>query len=325
MKRRDFIKLAGVAAGTWPVAAYAQQQEMPVVGFLSGRAPAEAVATTDAFRDGLRESGYVDNKNVSIEYRWAGGKYDRLPILAAELIQRRVAVIFATGGAELAAKSATSSIPVVFTTGGDPVELGLVSSLNRPDGNLTGVTFLASGLGEKQVDLLRRFAPKASRIAMLANPTYRPTAAEIRDVQTGAGKLGLRLDVLNASTSGEIDAAFAVLGRELPDALVIGGDPVLLGMRDQIVHLAADHALPAIYPQREYVDAGGLMSYGTSLLSGYKQTGIYAGKILAGAKPAALPVLQPTQFDLVINLKTAKALGVVMPDALLVAANDLIE
>jgi putative tryptophan/tyrosine transport system substrate-binding protein len=325
VKRRDFITLVGAAAGAWPIASLAQQQEVPVVGFLSGRSLAEAAATADAFRRGLREAGYLDAKNVSIEYRWAEGKYERLPILAAELVSRQVAVIFATGGAELAAKSATSTIPIVFTTGGDPVELGLVSSINRPEGNMTGVTFLASGLGEKQLDLLRQFAPNASRIALLVNPDYRPTTAEIRDVQTGASKLGLDVHVLNASTDLEIDTAFVAIGRARPDALVIGGDPVLLGKRKQIISLAANHALPTIYPQREYVDAGGLMSYGTSLLDGYRQTGIYTGKILTGIKPAALPVMQPTQFDLVINLRTAKALGLAMPNTLLVTANEVIE
>jgi putative ABC transport system substrate-binding protein len=325
VKRRDFIALVGTVAGAWPIAALAQQQEVAVVGFLSGRSSAEAAATADAFRGGLREAGYLDAKNVSIEYRWAEGKYERLPLLAAELVSRQVAVIFATGGAELAAKSATSTIPIVFTTGGDPVELGLVSSINRPEGNMTGVTFLASGLGEKQLDLLRQFAPNASRIALLVNPDYRPTTAEIRDVQTGASKLGLDVHVLNASTDLEIDTAFVALGRQRPDALVIGGDPVLLGKRKQIISLAASHTLPTIYPQREYVDAGGLMSYGTSLLDGYRQTGIYTGKILTGIKPAALPVMQPTQFDLVINLRTAKALGLAMPNTLLVTANEVIE
>jgi putative tryptophan/tyrosine transport system substrate-binding protein len=325
MKRRDFITLVGGAAAAWPLAAHAQQQAIPVVGFLSGRSLAEAASTATAFREGLSEAGFFDAKNVSIEYRWAEGRYDKLPTLAAELIGRQVSVIFATGGAELAAKSATTTIPIVFTTGGDPVELGLVSSISRPEGNMTGVTFLASGLGEKQLDLLRQFAPNASKIALLVNPTYHPTASEIHDVQVGASKLGLDVHVLNASTGIEIDAAFTALGRDRPDALVIGGDPILLGKRDQIVPLAASYAIPTIYPQREYVDAGGLMSYGTSLLDGYRQTGIYTGKILTGIKPTALPVLQPTQFDLVINLKAAKALGLVMPNVLLVAANEVIE
>ena len=325
MRRRDFIRLVGTAAGAWPLRVHALQQETPVIGFLSGRLPAEAATAADAFRDGLGRAGYLDGKNVSIEYRWAEGKYDRLPSLAAELIASKVAVIVATGGAELVAKAATSAIPIVFTTGGDPVELGLVSSLNRPEGNVTGVTFLASVLVEKQLDLLRQFAPNVSRIAMLVNPTYRPTAAQIRDLQSAARKLALRVDILNASTASEIDAAFATLGRDPPDALVVAGDPVLLGKRDQIVPLAASHALPTIYPQREYVDAGGLMSYGTGVLQGYRQAGVYAGKILAGIKPTELPVLQPTQFDLIINLKTAKAMGLVIPNALLVAAEEIIE
>jgi putative tryptophan/tyrosine transport system substrate-binding protein len=325
MRRREFLGLLGGAAATaWPIALRAQQA-MPVVGFLSGRSLGEAASAVGAFRQGLSDAGYVEAKNVTIEYRWADGRYDRMPAMAAELVGRQVSVIAATGGAELAAKAATTTIPIVFTTGGDPVELGLVASLNRPGGNLTGVTFLASGLGAKRLELLSQFAPNATTIAMLMNPTYQPTAAEIRDVQAAARTLGLRINVLNASTGGEIDAAFATMGRERPDALIVGGDPVLLSRRDQLVPLAAGHTLPTIYPQREYVDAGGLMSYGTSVIDGYRQTGVYTGKILAGMKPAALPVLQPTKLDLVINLRAAKALGLVMPNALLVAADEVIE
>jgi putative tryptophan/tyrosine transport system substrate-binding protein len=324
MKRREFITLISGAAVAWPVLTRAQQA-IPVVGFLSGRSLKEAAATTTAFRQGLSEAGYVEAKNVTIEYRWADGRYDRLPAMAAELVDRQVAVIAASGGAELAAKSATTTIPIVFTTGGDPVEIGLVASLNRPGGNRTGVTFLASDLGAKRLELLRQFAPNATRIAMLMNPTYRPTAAEVRDVQVAARTLGLQIEVANASTASEIDAAFAIFERERPDALVVGGDPVLLSRRDQVVPLAASHVLPTIYPQREYVDAGGLMSYGTSLIDGYRQIGVYTGKILAGTMPSALPVLQPTKFDLVVNLKTAKALGLATPNALLVAADEVIE
>ena len=323
MQRRGFITLLGGAA-VWPLAVRAQQA-MPVIGFLSGRSLKEATSSVAAFRRGLSDAGYVEAKNVTIEYRWADGRYDRLPAMAAELVSRQVAVIAASGGAELAAKAATTATPVVFTTGGDPVELGLVDSLNRPGGNRTGITFLASDLGAKRLELLRQFAPKAIRIAMLMNPTYRPTAAEVRDVQAAARTLGLQIEVANASTGSEIDAAFATFERERPDALVVGGDPVLLSRRDQVVPLAASHTLPAIYPQREYVDAGGLMSYGTSLIDGYRQIGVYTGKILAGTMPAALPVLQPTKFDLVVNLKTAKALGLTTPNALLVAADEVIE
>jgi putative ABC transport system substrate-binding protein len=325
MRRREFLGLlSGAAATSWPITLRAQQA-LPVVGFLSGRSFAEATSSVDAFRHGLGEAGYVEAKNVTIEYRWAEGRYDRLPAMAAELVGHQVAVIAATGGAELAAKKATTTIPIVFTTGGDPVELGLVGSLNRPDGNLTGVTFLASDLGAKRLGLLRQFALNATTIAMLMNPTYRPTAAEVRDVQDAARALGLQINVANASTGGEIDAAFATFGRERPDALIVGGDPVLLGQRDRVVSLAASLTIPTIYPQREYVDAGGLMSYGTSLNDGYRQTGAYTGKILAGVQPAALPVLRPTKFDMVLNLKTAKALGLVTPNALLVAADEVIE
>jgi putative ABC transport system substrate-binding protein len=324
MRRREFMAGLGTAAATWPLAAGAQQP-MPVIGFLSGRSLKEATSSVAAFRQGLNDAGYVEAKNVTIEYRWADGVYDRLPAMAADLVSRQVAAIAASGGAELAAKAATTTIPIVFTTGGDPVELGLVNSLNRPGGNRTGVTFLASDLGAKRLELLRQFAPNATRIAMLMNPTYRPTAAEVRDVQAAARTLGLQVKIANASTGGEIDAAFATFESEQPDALVVGGDPVLLSRRDQVVPLAASHILPTIYPQREYVDAGGLMSYGASLIDGYRQVGVYTGKILAGTMPAALPVLQPTKFDLVVNLKTAKALGLATPNALLVAADEAIE
>jgi putative ABC transport system substrate-binding protein len=324
MKRRAFIRLLGGMA-TWPLGAQAQQSAMPVVGFLSGRSSDEAASAVTAFRQGLAELGYVEGRNVIIEYRWAEGRYDRVPALAAELVARRVSLIAAVGGSELGAKAATATIPIVFTTGGDPVELGLVASLNKPGGNITGVTVLASDLGAKRLGLLRQFAPNASGIGMLMNPDYPSTATEVREVQAAARSLGVHINVLNASTSREIDAAFATFGRERPDALFVGGDPFLLGRREQLVSLAASQALPTIYPQREYVDAGGLMSYGTSLADGYRQVGAYAGKILAGAKPASLPVLQPTKFDLVINLGTAKKLGLTIPTGVLALADEVIE
>src|SRR5262249_40284957 len=294
MRRRDFITIIGGAAVAWPLAARAQQTTMPVVGFLSGRSPGEAASAVDAFLQGLGDLGYVEGRNVIIEYRWAEGRYDRVPTLAAELVAHPVSLIAAVGGSEVGAKTATPQIPIVFTKGGDPVELGLVASLNKPGGNVTGVTFLASDLGAKRLGLLRQFAPNANAIAMLMNPNYPSTEAEVRDVRAAARSLGMQINVVNASTSREIDAAFVTLGRERPDALFGGGDPFLLGRREQLVPLAASHALPAIYPQREYVDAGGLMSYGTSVTDGYRQAGAYAGKILAGAQPASLPVLQPT-------------------------------
>jgi putative ABC transport system substrate-binding protein len=325
MRRRDFIKGIASATVAWPLAARAEQPAMPLIGFLSGRSPVEAASAVAAFRQGLGDVTYIESKNVTFEYRFAEGSYDRLPAMAAELVSRHVAVIAATGGSELAAKAATTTIPIVFTTGGDPVELGLVASLNKPGGNVTGVTFLASGLGAKRLGLLRQFAPNARAITMLMNPTYPPTAAEVRDAQDAARTLGLLINVVYAGSVAEIDAAFVTLGRERPDALFVGGDPFLLSRRDQLVPLAANLALPTVYPQREYVDAGGLMSYGTSVADGYRQAGTYTGKILAGMRPAVLPVLQPTKFDLVINLKTAKALGLVMPNALLVSADELIE
>src|SRR5262249_20941235 len=242
-----------------------------------------------------------------------------------KLVGRRISVIAATGGSELAAKAATATIPIVFTTGGDPVELGLVASLNNPGGNVTGVTFLASDLGAKRLELLRQFAPNANVIAMLMNPNYPSTVAEVHDVRAAARSLGVQINVLNATTSREIDAAFAALGRERPDALFVGGDPFLLGRREQLVPLAASHALPTIYPQREYVDAGGLMSYGTSVPKGYRQAGVYTGRILRGVEPAKLSVLQPTDLDLAINLKTAKALGLDVPPTLLAIADEVIE
>jgi putative tryptophan/tyrosine transport system substrate-binding protein len=324
MRRREFISLVS-GATAWSLAARAQQPAMPVIGFLSGRSPGEAAIALGAYRQGLADVGYIEGKNFTIEYRWAEGRYDRLTALAAELVGRRVALIAATGGSELAAKMATTTIPVVFTTGADPVYLGLVASLNRPSGNVTGVTFLASGLGAKRLELLRYFVPNATAIAMLVNPNYPATAAEVDDVQAAARALGLRVNVLNAWTNSGIDAAFTTLGRERPDALFVGGDPFLLGQRDQLVPLSATHTLPTIYPQREYVDAGGLMSYGTSIPNGYRQAGVYSGKILGGTKPAELPVLQPIKFDLVINLKTARMLGLTIPTTLLATADEVIE
>jgi putative tryptophan/tyrosine transport system substrate-binding protein len=325
--RRKFIAAFGSAAVSWPLIARAQQPPMPVIGFLNARSPDEAASTVGAFRKGLGESGYFEGKNVTIEYRWAEGQYDRLPALAAELVSRQVAVIAATGGdpSALAAKAATATIPIVFTISGDPVQLGLVASLNKPDANVTGVTFIFSELGTKRLELLRQLLPNASAIAMLVNPDFSPTRAEVTDVQAGARSLGLQINVLNASTERQIDTAFATIVQQRADALIVGIDPFLLGQRDQLVQLTARHAVPAIYFSREFVEAGGLMSYGPNFATGYRQAGVYAGQILCGVKPAELPVLQPTSFVFFFNLRTAKALGIKVPPTLLALADEVIE
>ena len=325
LKRREFFSLL-CGAATWPLVAHTQQL-MPVIGFLSGRSAGEAASAVDAFREGLGKIGYIEGQNVTIEYRWAEGDYARFPALAAELVGRQVNVIAATGGegSGLAAKAATETIPIVFTVGGDPVELGLVVSLNKPGGNVTGVTLIVGDIATKRLGLLRQLVPHATMIAMLVNPNFPPASAELRDVQAAARTIGLQIDVVTASTSREIDVAFASFVGKRPDALFVGGDPFLLGQRDQIVSLVAHHVVPATYAQREFVAAGGLMSYGTSVPDGYRQAGVYTGRILRGVKPAELPVLQPTNLELAINLKTAKALGLDVPPTLLAIADEVIE
>ena len=326
MRRRDFVTLIGGAA-SWPLASRAQQPSMPVVGFLSARSPAEAASVLAAFRQGLAETGYFEGKNVTIEYRWAEGHYDRLPALAEELVRRGVAVIAATGGepSPMAAKAATATLPIVFTVGSDPVEMGLVASLSRPGGNLTGTTIMGVDLGPKRLDLIRQLVPKALRIAILSNPTFPMASAEVREVEDAALKLAIEVNVRKASTESEIDEAFADLARHQPDALIIATDPFLLGQRDQLARLAARHAIPTVYFLREFVEAGGLMSYGPDIRRGYRQAGVYTGYILGGKKPAELPVLRPTSFLLSINLETAKALGIALPATLLAVADEVIE
>ena len=324
MKRREFITLLGGAAA-WPFAARTQQSAMPVIGLLHS---ASSDGTTDqlrGFRLGLKETGYVEGENVAIVYRFAENRIDRLPELAAELVHRRVAVIATAGhDSAFAAKAATTTIPRLFIAGTDPVELGLVASLARPGGNATGINFLGAELTAKRLELLREMVPGAARVAVLVNPAS-PATIPLREVEAAARAMGLQLQVLNASTSREIDAAFATLMRERPDALFVGGDTFFNSRRVQLANLAVRHVVPATYTLRDFPEIGGLMSYGTNLSDSYRQVGVYAGRILKGAKPADLPVVQATKFELVINLQTARMLGLSVPPTLLATADELIE
>jgi putative ABC transport system substrate-binding protein len=326
MKRRQFIALIGGGAAVWPFAAQAQQQATPLVGFVNAGSSDAPLAA--AFRKGLNEAGYVEGQNVMVEYHWLEGKFDRLPALMADLVHRRVAVIATPAGnfAALAAKAATTAIPIVFGVGEDPVKLGLVASLARPGGNLTGINFLANELAVKRLALLHELVPAAVRIAVLVNPANVPaTESTLRDIPGAARAIGLQVQVLNASTRGEIEAAFASLVHDRVDALYVAGDTFFTSRRVQFATLAATYRIPATYPSREAVEAGGLMGYDTDRVDMYRQVGVYTGQILKGAKPADLPVLQSTKFAIVINLTTAKALGLTVPPSLLARAEEVIE
>ena len=328
MRRREFITLLGGAAAAWPLAAHAQQPErMPMIGFLSGTSSAPFAHLVVAYRQGLREMGYVEGRNLAIEFRWAEGQYDRLPDMAADLVRRQVAVITTTGGdpAALAAKAATTIIPIVFTAGTDPVKSGLVASLNRPGGNATGVHILTAMMEGKRQGLLRELVPTVTRIAVLLNPTYTAAEVQLKEVEEAARTLGLETQVLHASTELELDTTFATLGQLRVGALQVCADPSFNSRRDHIVALAARHAIPAIYEQREFAVAGGLASYGTSLNDAYHQLGIYTGRVLNGDKPADLPVMQSTKYEFIINLKTAKALGLEISPTLSARADEVIE
>jgi putative tryptophan/tyrosine transport system substrate-binding protein len=323
MKRREFITLLGGAA-TWPLVAHAQQPVMPVIGYLGPGSMETDAARIAPFRKGLNETGFIESENVTIEFRWAQGRYERFQELAADLVRRQVAVIAAPGSpaAALAAKAATSVIPIVFGLGDDPVKLGMVASLNRPGGNATGINFLSAELVAKRLGLLRELLPRATRVAVLVNQADAERAGSVtRDAEAAAGGMGLQLHVLNASTSREIDAAFVALAREQPDALFVGPDVFFNNRRVQLANLAARYAIPASYAVRDYAEAGGLMSYGTDVADMYRQVGIYTGRILKGAKPAELPVMQSVKFELVINLQTARMLDLDVPPTLLARAD----
>ena len=327
MKRREFITLLGGAAAAWPRAARTQQPPMPVVGFLNGQSPDNSAHFVEAFRQGLKQTGYVEGRNVAIEYRWAEGQVGRLPELAADLVRRQVAVIAATGGGPppFVAKAATTTIPIVFNSAGDPVRLGLVTSLNRPGGNLTGISWFSAEIATKRLALLNELVPTARVVTLLVSRDDPEAGWQPADAQEAARVLGRRLIVLSASTTSEIEAAFAGLVQQGAGALVLSSGAFFLNRRDQIIALAARHALPAIYPTREFAVAGGLMSYGNDVPDSYRRNGVYVGRILKGDRPGDLPIDQSTKFELVINLKTAKALGLTIPPSLLLRADQVVE
>jgi putative ABC transport system substrate-binding protein len=325
MKRRAFITLLGGAAAAWPLAARAQQPAIPLVGFLNSASPAAFPDRLRAFHQGLKESGFVEGENVGIVYRWAEDQYDRLPEFATELVRRRVAVIAANNPAAVPAKAATANIPIVFVVAEDPVRTGLVASLARPGNNLTGVNFIIGELAAKRLELLRELMPAVAGLAVLVNPVGALTEVTLRDVEPAARAMGLQTHVVSASTSREIDAAFQSFVGRRPDALFVAPDPLFTSRRVQLANLAAHHGLPMTSATREVTEAGGLMSYGTNIADAYRQGGVYVGRILKGAKPADLPVVQSSKFELVINNQIARMLGLTVPDKLLAAADEVIE
>jgi putative ABC transport system substrate-binding protein len=327
MERREFIALLGGAATIWPLAARAQTSAVPVVGFIGSGVMEDQLNLVAAARQGLKEAGYVDGENIRIEYSWAEGHYDRLPALAAELVKRNVSVIIAAGGSDpgRAARAATSTIPIVFITAADPVKTGLVTSLNRPEANLTGISMIGSALESKRFELLHEIVPQAAIIGALINPNYPASRAQILDVQQAATRLGVQLVLREAGTEAEVDAAFAAFVEQKIGAVLIGNDPFFGSQREKLAALAVRLKLPAISFRREFAEVGGLLSYGSPFADGYREAGVYAGKILKGTRPADLPVMQPTKFELVVNLKAAKAMGLAISESFLLRADEIIE
>ena len=327
MQRRAFITLLGGAAATWPLAAHAQQPPMPVAGFLSSLSPLELTFVMPAFHQGLNEAGFVEGRNIAIEYRWAEGHYERLPALAADLVRRQVAVIAAISGtpAALAAKAATTTIPIVFAIGGDPVAPGLVTNLSRPGGNITGASFYTSPVVTKRLELARELAPRGTTIALLVNPENPPSVIEGTTLQKAAAALGQPIEIINASTEGQIDRAFTAVAQQKFGALIVSSDPLFFIARDMLVILTARYALPTIFADREQAEAGGLISYGARRPDAYRQAGNYVGRVVKGEKPGDLPVVLPTKYTLLVNLKTAKTLGLSLPPSVLARADEVIE
>jgi putative ABC transport system substrate-binding protein len=326
MRRRKFITFLGGAAA-WPLATHAQQPAVPVIGFMSGRSPSDSSYLVDAFRQGLRETGYLEGETINIEYRWANGEYGRLPGLASDLLTRKVLVLVAIGGdpSALAAKHATATVPIVFGMGGDPIAAGLVASFNRPGGNATGFTLLTNQMEPKRVGLLHELVPNVLLLGALINPSFPPAARQLEDIQTATRNIGQNLLVGRADTDAQLQTAFATFVEQRVGAVLVTAAPFFDTRREQIIALAAQHRLPAMYQFREYAIAGGLISYGPSVADSYKQAGIYAGRILGGAKPSDLPVMQPTKFEMVINLKTANALGLTIPNTMQLLADEVVD